>query len=96
MPKKERKLTAIGTLFEKYKRTLRAPQGVVIDAFIEVVNDLIGISIPKDRVRYSPGQKTLSLQVSGPLKTEIKLRETEILIHLKGRLGAPGAPKQIL
>jgi hypothetical protein len=96
MIKKERKLAAIGTLFDKYKRTLKAPQGVVVDAFIEVVEDVLSIKIPKERVRYTVGSKTLSVQVSGPLKTEIKLRQAEILTHVKGRLGAQSAPKEIL
>ncbi len=96
MQKKERKLAAIGTLFDKYRRTLKAPQGVVVDAFIEVVEDVLSFKIPKERVRYTVGSKTLSVQVSGPLKTEIKLHQVEILTHLKGRLGAQSAPKEIL
>lgn len=96
MIKKERKLNAINTLFDKYKRTLRAPQGIVVEAFIEVVNDLIGLQIPKERITYTVGQKTLSLRVSGPLKTEIKLHEADILNHLKGRLGSQSAPVRIL
>lgn len=96
MQHKDRKLTPITDLFEKYKRTLRAPQGVVVDAFIEVVEDVLSFKIPKERVRYTVGTKTLSVQVSGALKTEIKLHEEEILTHLKGRLGQASAPKQIL
>ncbi len=96
MIKKERKLNAINTLFDKYKRTLKAPQGIVVEAFIEVVHDLVGFQIPKERVTYTVSQKTLSVQVSGPLKTEIKLHEADILNHLKGRLGAQSAPVRIL
>lgn len=86
----------ISDLFEKYKTILKAPQGVVIDTFIEVVSDLIGIEIPKERVRYTVHNKTLYVRVSGALHTEIKLKEKEIISHMKGRLGPHSAPKVIL
>ena len=73
----------ISDLFEKYKKTLKAPQGVVVDAFCEVVEDVIGLPILKENIRYTVHSKILRASVSGPLKTEIKLREKEILRHLK-------------
>lgn len=92
----DRKLQPINSLFDKYKKTLKAPQGVVVEAFCEVVEDLFAITIPKDRVSYTPHTKTLSVAISGALKSEIKMRQEEILTHLKGRLGAQSAPKVIL
>jgi len=86
----------VGDLFEKYKQVLRAPQGVVIGAFIEVVEDLIGISIPKERLTYSVYNKTLTMRISGPLKTEILLQKKEILLHMRGRLGQQSVPKVLL
>lgn len=96
MQKKERKLVPMHQLFDRYKKVLKAPQGVVVDAFIEVVDDLFSVSVPKDRVVYKVHSKTLSVAVSGPLKSEIKMREKEILTHLRGRLGAQSAPKIII
>ncbi len=86
----------VSDLFEKYKRVLKAPQGVVVDAFIEVVSDLVGIEIPKDRISYTIHNKTLTMRISGPLKTEILLKKKEILLHMKGRLGEKNAPKIFL
>lgn len=86
----------IDGLFDKYKRVLKAPQGVVVDSFIEVVGDLIGVEIPKERIRYATHTKILSLSISGPLKSEILLHKGEIIQHLKGRLGQQSAPKDIL
>ncbi len=86
----------LGSLFDKYKNQLRAPQGSVISAFCEVVEDLYGFSVPKTGVTYSVRNRTLSLRVSGPLKTEIQLKKKEILNHLKGRLGEKSAPTNIL
>ncbi len=86
----------IGDLFGKYKNILKAPQGVVISAFIEVVDDVLGIKIPKECVSYTVYNKTLTLRISGPLKTEILLKKQEILTHVKGRVGQKSSPKVIL
>jgi len=86
----------VGDLFDKYKRTLRAPQGIVTDAFIEVVTDLVGIEIPKERISYSVHNKTLTMRISGPLKSEILLKKKEILTHMKGRIGEQSVPKVFL
>ncbi len=86
----------VGDLFEKYRQVLKAPQGVVVDSFVEVVSDLIGIEISKDRISYTVHNKTLTLQISGSLKTEILLRKEEIFTHMKGRIGKQSTPKTIL
>ena len=89
-------IKALGSLFEKYKKQLIAPQGSVITAFQEVVEDIFGLKIPKENISYSVHNKTISLRISGPLKTEIKLRKDEVIAHLKGRLGEKSAPTDIL
>ena len=94
--KRDGEIKKVGDLFEKYKRTLRAPQGVVTDAFIEVVGDLVGIEIPKERLSYSVYNKTLTMRISGPLKSEILLKKKEILTHMKGRIGEQSVPKILL
>lgn len=94
--KKDRKLTHINDLFSKYRTTLKAPQGAVVGAFIEVVDDLLQVPIDKKAVSYSVHTKILSLRVPGPLKSEILLKKNEILTHLRGRLGAQSAPKNIV
>ncbi len=86
----------LNSLFDKYKHTLKAPQGSVITAFIEVVYDVLGITIKKEAIRYSTSSRTLVVQGGGPLKSEITLNKEEILTHLKGRLGEQSAPKEIL
>ena len=86
----------LSNLFEKYKKTLRAPQGSVVKVFCEVVEELYGWQIAREKVSYTPATKVLGVAVSGPLKTELKLKQTEILAHLKGRLGSDSAPKEIL
>lgn len=86
----------IHNLFAKYHNTLRAPQGSVITVFCEVVQDVLGVTITKTQVEYTPNQKTVLIKTAGPLKSEILLQKNEILTHLKGRLGERSAPIDIL
>jgi len=96
MRKGRGEITKLSTLFEKYKKTLKAPQGVVTDCFKEVIAELFSIHIPTQNIKYSVFNKTLSVTVQGPLKSEIRLRKKEILNHMKGRLGEQSAPSEIL
>lgn len=89
-------ITKLSDLFDKYKKTLKAPQGVVVSCFVEVVEDLIGIPVAKKDVKYTVYTKTLAVRVQGPLKSEILLRKKEILSHMKGRLGEGSSPLEIL
>lgn len=86
----------ISTLFDKYKNTLRAPQGSVINTFCEVVDELIGVRVKKEQVSYNTYNKTIVLNSPGVIKSEIKINKKEILNHLKGRLGVGSAPKDII
>ena len=89
-------LKKVSSLFDKYKKNLIAPEASVVSAFVEVVNDLLGIDCPKNQIKYNPGTKTLSFLGSGVLRGECKLHELEIISHLKGRLGEKSAPRTIL
>ncbi len=82
----------VGDLFEKYARTLRAPQGSVVKVFCEVVEDVLGLSLVSDQVKYSPHDRVLHLKTHGSLKSELLIHKTELLAHTKGRLGEQSAP----
>ena len=86
----------IGSLFDIYKKKLKAPQKTVIKTFQEVVKDLLQITFKNDQCSYTVFTKTLSITVSGTIKTEILLRKKEILTHMRGRLGEKSAPKDII
>lgn len=97
MRKKGRgEIVRVSDLFSIYKNRLKAPESSVITCFQEVAQDLLGVSIEKERCNYSVTSRTLSLALTGPLKSEILLRKEEILAHLRGRLGERSAPKNIL
>ncbi len=88
-------IKSITSLFDKYARTLIAPQGTVIAASCEVIGDVCGITVLESNIRYTPHSRVLSLQLRGPERTEVLLRKEEVLIHLQGRLGPKNAPKDI-
>lgn len=96
MRKSTGEVKKLSSLFEKYKKTLIAPQKTVIHAFVEVVDELLGITVGSEQVKYSPNNKTLVITARGPLKTELQLHKDEIIAHLKGRLGEKNAPQTIL
>jgi hypothetical protein len=96
MHKGRGEITKLSALFEKYRSTLRAPQSSVIDCFCSVVEDLTGVPVAKASVSYTVHTKTLAVRVSGPLRSEIRLRKEEILSHMKGRLGEQNAPLEII
>lgn len=83
-------------LFEKYRKTLKAPERSVVNTFCEVVEDLIAIPLRPEQVSYTPATKVIALTAGGPLRSEIKLHKEEILAHLKGRLGTHNAPREII
>lgn len=89
-------ITRVSDLFTKYIQTLKAPQGTVIKAFIEVIDEHFHTTIRKDQCTYLPESQTLSIRVSGPLKTEIILQKKRIFILLAQKIGEKNIPKEIL
>ncbi len=96
MKKRGNGIVKVSNLFSKYKNLLRAPQGSVITAFIEVVEDIFHTTLKKEHCSYSPQTKTLSVKVSGMIKTEIILKKKNILQGMAEKLGDTNIPKEIL
>lgn len=89
-------IKSLGSLFEKYKKTLKAPEGSVKKEFCEVVADLLEIEIKPEKVSYTPSTRVITLTVGGPLKQEVLLHKQDILTHLQGRLGPKNAPSELI
>ena len=86
----------IGALFEKYKKRLRPPQGIVVSAFCAIVEDELGATLSPAQVRYNVHTGVISVTTSGPLKSEIRLRQKRLLSLCRDTLGDLGAPKSIV
>lgn len=93
--KRRGELVKVSFLFDKYKNILQPPQAVVVVTVVEVIFDLCGITILQKQIKYSVATKTISLLIPSIIKQEILRRQSEILNHLKGRLGKK-APNKIL
>lgn len=89
-------IVKISDLFKKYTHILKAPQGTVIKNFIEVIQELFGITLRPDQCAYSVASRTLTVRISGTLKTEITLQKKKILSEMEGRLGEKSTIKEIL
>lgn len=87
---------AIGTFFEKYKKHLRPPQGIVISTFCAVVASELGVTLAPMQMRYSVYSRTLSLTTFGPQKSEILFNKARILALCRKSLGENGAPQHIV
>jgi hypothetical protein len=86
----------VANLFEKYKKTLRAPQKTVVVNFVVAVEDVLGKVLREDQCTYSPKSKTLSVHASGMLKTEIQLNKGRLIAEMRKALGEKSAPTDIL
>jgi hypothetical protein len=86
----------VSDLFTAYQTRFRAPEKSVLSVFIDVVSEVVGITIRLSECSYTPVSQLLTLTTRGPQKTEILLRKKEILTHMKGRLGEKSAPRDIV
>lgn len=87
---------AIGTLFEKYKKRLRPPQGVVVSTFCAVAETELGVTLTPAQVRYNVHSRLLCVTAGGPQKSEILFNKARILELCLDVLGPLGAPKAIV
>ncbi|QQR64729.1 hypothetical protein IPH92_04170 [Candidatus Kaiserbacteria bacterium] len=86
----------VSDLFKKYTQTLRAPQGIVVTAFIVAVEEVCGATLTKNNCTYNPDTHTLSVHASGMIKTEITLHKKEILRVMRDTISEKSLPKNIL
>jgi len=83
-------------MFAAIAARLIAPQKSVIEAFCEAVIIVMQVKLDTRYVSYVPASKTIHLNAPGMFKTEIKMREKEILETVKNTLGVKNTPKHIL
>lgn len=86
----------VGDLFEKYRKTLKAPQGSVEVAAIEVICEVTRFTLKREQVSYTVSTRTLHLNAPSLLKSEIRFHHQTILDGLKTKLGERSCPLIIL
>lgn len=86
----------VSDLFKKYLQVLHAPQGVVIQAFINASREVCGAVVRKEQCSFTVSTKTLVFKGSGMVKTEILLHKKDILDSMRYTIGEQSIPKEIL
>lgn len=77
----------IGSLFDKYKKTLRPPQRSVEKKALEVINQEFQFHLTEANLSYNPKTKTLKLNVPSVVRTEVMRQKSRVLVRLKTVLG---------
>lgn len=93
--KKESGLKQLNSLFERYRTRLKAPEQVVLEQAVVVIDELLNIPITVTQLRYTPATRTLHI-TNGMLRSELLPHKKIILTHLAGRLGVQSAPTDII
>ncbi len=89
-------ITRVSNLFSKYAKLLKAPQGTVVQACIDVIFDIYGITLKKNQCTYQVQSKTLVLHIPGTIKSEVLLNKEVILSEMAKKIGVESTPKNIL
>jgi hypothetical protein len=96
MFKRRGEIVAVRDLFEKYRKTLQAPQKTVELEAIRVIGELVNITLKEHQVFYTPSSRILAIKAPSILKQEVAMKRDAILTELKHRLGAKNAPQTLL
>jgi len=94
--KRRGELIKVGDLFTKYRSSIKAPQGSVIEAAVEVIYDVTGIKLDRSRCQYAVASRTLATNAPALVRQELARYHDEILVHMKGRLGEKSTPTRII
>ena len=86
----------LSSLFAKYKETLRPPQATVEKKAIEVIRDLLQISLTESQVTYKTTTRTLKIDAPSVVRSEVLRRKGELLTKLVNELGVSNSPKELL
>jgi len=86
----------LGDLFARYKKTLKAPQASIEKEALVVIEEVTTIKLSIDQINYTVSTRTLALNIPSVVKSELRLKQKNILQELETRLGRDSAPKTIL
>lgn len=96
MFKRRGEIVAVKDLFEKYRKTLQAPQKTVEMEAIRVVGEMLHINLKEDQVKYTVSSRVLAVKAPSLIRQEVAMKQKEVLAELKKRLGDKNAPQTIL
>ena len=86
----------LGNLLARYKERFKPPQASVVKECIEVIESVSGIVLEQKHLTYTVSTRTLVVQASSMIRSELKTHHSAITLELQKRLGAHNAPKLII
>ncbi len=96
MFKRRGEIIAVRDLFEKYRKTLQAPQKTVEIEAVRVIGEITNIKLKEDQVEYTVNSRVLAVKAPSLIKQEIRIKNKLILEELKKTLGSKSSPLTIL
>lgn len=96
MRKHNGEVVAIGSLFEKYKKILRAPQASVVNEMVVIIHEVTNITLTPKQLSFTVSSRTLTVHAPSIVRQEVKFHEQTILKHAVAKLGTKNAPHVIL
>jgi hypothetical protein len=89
-------LVKVESLFERYRKTLKAPQSSVEKIARTVIYKQTGYNLSSTQVSYTVATRTLHLRVPSLLRQHILLKQREILTVVETLLPTGSAPETLL
>lgn len=86
----------LGNLLARYKERFKPPQASVVKECLEVIEAVTGITLQQHQLTYTVSTRTLVVQTSSMVRSELKTHHQAITKALQERLGAHNAPKVII
>ena len=82
----------LSSFFDKYKKTIKAPQASVEKEVVSVIKEVVGIEIKFEQITYMPASRTVTLQAPSIVRSEVLKYKADILTKLNQSLGVANSP----
>lgn len=92
---KQKKFTQISDLFSKYRDRIKPPQSSVEETCFEVISEFTKLPIKRENISYTVSTRTISIQASSLIKSELMFKSEAIKKQLQEKLGVSNAPLHI-
>jgi hypothetical protein len=86
----------LGNLLARYKSHFKPPQASVVKECLEVIESVSGIVLEQKHLTYTVSSRTIVVQASSLVRSELKTHHSVIMSELQKKLGANNSPKVII
>jgi translation elongation factor EF-Tu-like GTPase len=86
----------VGNLLSRYKNYFTPPQSSVVKECLIVIEQVSGIELEQKHLTYTVSSRTLTIQTSSVIRSELKRHHHTIIVELQKKLGTHNAPTNII